>query len=77
MKNETNLCSEICVNTPGSYSCSCPEGYNLGRDNISCIGWYCILINIGYTTFMRQFSVSLNHQVGVTNLYHRSLRNQR
>lgn len=26
----------ICDNTPGSYSCRCPPGYNLGTDGRTC-----------------------------------------
>ncbi|XP_040073614.1 signal peptide, CUB and EGF-like domain-containing protein 1 [Ixodes scapularis] len=30
-------CDEGCVNTPGSYRCQCPDGYDLGRDHKSCL----------------------------------------
>ncbi|CAB1323448.1 unnamed protein product [Coregonus sp. 'balchen'] len=30
------LCMHTCINTPGSYHCVCPHGYNLTRDNRSC-----------------------------------------
>ena len=33
-------CAEICVNTYGSFYCSCPHGYELDVDKISCIGRY-------------------------------------
>ena len=29
-------CSHNCSNQPGSYSCSCPMGYDLARDNKTC-----------------------------------------
>ena len=34
----TDICTELCVNTAGSYHCSCPEGYQLEDDQISCSG---------------------------------------
>ncbi|XP_041425732.1 collagen and calcium-binding EGF domain-containing protein 1 [Xenopus laevis] len=34
-KNET-VCSHICINTPGSYRCECPEGYSLEEDGKTC-----------------------------------------
>lgn len=37
--NECNTygsCSQMCVNTDGSYTCSCVEGYVLQPDNKSC-----------------------------------------
>ncbi|CAN8032729.1 unnamed protein product, partial [Ixodes persulcatus] len=32
-----HYCEEGCVNTPGSYRCQCPDGYELGWDNMSCL----------------------------------------
>ena len=29
-------CEQICVNTEGSYLCSCREGYSLNEDNTTC-----------------------------------------
>ena len=31
-------CSQICVNTEGSFECSCRVGYVLGSDGTSCSG---------------------------------------
>uniref|UniRef100_A0A8D0D1Q9 Vitamin K-dependent protein C n=1 Tax=Sander lucioperca TaxID=283035 RepID=A0A8D0D1Q9_SANLU len=31
------LCSQICVNTPGSYRCSCHHGYKLHLDQHTCL----------------------------------------
>ena len=31
-------CSHLCINTVGSYSCSCHNGYQYGSDNHSCLG---------------------------------------
>ena len=38
--NECNYgaCSQICVNTEGSYTCDCIAGYHLMSDNSSCDG---------------------------------------
>ncbi|KAK7069506.1 hypothetical protein SK128_014533 [Halocaridina rubra] len=30
------LCIGMCVNQPGSFKCSCPEGYTLGSDGRTC-----------------------------------------
>ena len=33
------LCGEgDCVNTPGAYVCDCNKGYELGSENMTCIG---------------------------------------
>ena len=29
-------CSDICLNTPGSYVCQCGTGYVLSSDRMSC-----------------------------------------
>ena len=29
---KNNMCSQVCINLPGSYNCSCQEGYNLQSD---------------------------------------------
>lgn len=31
-----------CVNTPGSYECSCPEGHELAPDGQQCKGQPCL-----------------------------------
>ena len=36
-------CEEICINTDGSFICSCHQGYMLRDDNRTCTGinnWY-------------------------------------
>ena len=35
-----------CVDTDGSYECSCHEGYNLNDDEHTCSGQYCGLSHI-------------------------------
>lgn len=30
------LCSQICVDTPGSYRCECNQGYKLAMDGRTC-----------------------------------------
>ena len=32
-----SLCSQKCINTPGSFRCSCRPGYILDVDHRSCI----------------------------------------
>ena len=27
-----------CVNTPGNYTCQCPDGYHLDNDSYACTG---------------------------------------
>ena len=34
--NDTNQCEMNCVNTEGSYVCSCNKGYEIAEDGFSC-----------------------------------------
>ena len=34
----TDGCAQICVDTDGSYHCSCDSGYSLSSDNFGCNG---------------------------------------
>lgn len=31
-------CSDICINTPGSFRCECESGFKLGNDERTCEG---------------------------------------
>ena len=33
-----DLCTQTCLNTIGSYTCSCRSGYRLDRDGYTCNG---------------------------------------
>ena len=33
-----SLCDQLCLNTPGNYSCSCKSGYVLRPDGKTCLG---------------------------------------
>ena len=35
---EVNDCQQTCMNTEGSYSCSCDEGFSLADDGRTCTG---------------------------------------
>ena len=32
------VCSQLCINTPTSYTCGCNTGYTLAADNKTCNG---------------------------------------
>ncbi|XP_053372966.1 uncharacterized protein LOC123561091 [Mercenaria mercenaria] len=34
--NITSVCSQVCINTVGSYSCQCNNGYRLAQDGATC-----------------------------------------
>ena len=35
-ENVKNNCSHMCINSPGSYYCKCPNGFHMSQDNKSC-----------------------------------------
>ena len=37
---DNGSCSQICINTEGSYECSCRNGYVLDSDGHNCSGTY-------------------------------------
>ena len=39
-------CDHTCVNTIGSFHCSCPAGYGLTSNGISCIGKWCLYYDL-------------------------------
>ena len=41
-------CSQICTNTPGSFSCSCRSGYARDADNKTCNGTVHSKWGVGY-----------------------------
>lgn len=57
-------CSQLCIDTPGSYVCDCNLGYTLDSDGVSCTGKirYLRLLLILHTymfTYMCLFIVAL------------------
>ena len=40
--DDSNGCNHVCTNTDGSYTCYCNTGYELGIDQKTCVGMYCI-----------------------------------
>jgi len=61
-------CQHECCNTPGSFTCSCPPGYQLTADGRHCQGEYslytslccnirllCQLLNFSYTGYSKYF----------------------
>ena len=44
-QESTNACEQVCVNTPGSYSCACNVGYRLNADGRTCQGTTTCSIN--------------------------------
>ena len=66
LNKDNRFCSQMCINTNGSYYCLCNDGFLLQSDNYNCIGIYtyihfmysCFSLYIYYTY------VSCTHNIG-------------
>lgn len=63
-------CEQSCHNTPGSYSCSCDEGFQLRADKRHCIGMsiercgshaHFSVLGSRFSVFSSRFSVLVSH----------------
>ena len=41
-ESDNGGCAQICINTAGSFECSCTAGYSLTGDNTTCEGNYVV-----------------------------------
>ena len=37
-REEDNMCSDVCINDDGGYSCQCPSGKTLSKNDLQCGG---------------------------------------
>ena len=67
---EDNLhhCTELCINLPGPYICSCPDGFILEEDGTSCSG---IMIVILFVYLRSQYAHVHNHCTGISLYRHK------
>jgi hypothetical protein len=42
----TDNCAMTCVNTDGTFYCTCPQGYSLNNDGFTCTSKYGCLLNV-------------------------------
>ena len=50
---ENDGCQQICINTNGSYNCSCNPGYTLNTDGQFCTGEH-YMINVDHSPVLQQ-----------------------
>ena len=55
----SHQCAHVCLNTAGSYTCSCNNGYRLNSDGISCNGKDLVHYKIFNQSFS-SFETSMN-----------------
>ena len=59
-----NNCSQICVNTNGSFHCQCSNGYILSSDNSACNGWE---ISLPHSVFHINYFPDINECLVATD----------